>query len=446
MMADSHLTRELLRAVIQGKIPPRVLTEVGMSHLMSLCGHCREEIEAFRKERTGDTSADYSRTFEVLPAVLGDGLRRLEQERVQVARDLRELLALPREDREGRIRRARGRFRSPLLVRSLLDESRRRLPGEAAEALHLADLARMVVQRNPSMPGAFDLLALATAEKANACRVLDDVTQAEEAFGHVHLLATEHNVTDPAILARIAELESSLRKDQRRFSEAEDLLAQALVHYQISGNDQGIARVLLKLADTHFLAGNFDGAIEQVRSALERIDPETARRLYLCGRHNLAFYLTEIGSHDEAAAVLAEDEDRYREFADAWTQLRLVWIQARIAAGIGDPADAEKAFIAARDGFVAEKNGYDAAMITMELVLLYLRQDRTADVKRAAEEMYPIFQAQDVHREALAALVLFQDAARREELTVRKVREIAAYLREARGRPELRFRRGEGTS
>ncbi len=87
----------------------------------------------------------------------------------------------------------------------------------------------------------------------------------------------------------------------------------------------------------------------------------------------------------------------------------------------------------------AAGNGYDAAMVTMELVLLYLRQDRTADVKRAAEEMVPIFHAQDVHREALAALVLFQDAARREELTVRKVHEIAAYLREARGNPGLRF-------
>lgn len=54
--------------------------------------------------------------------------------------------------------------------------------------------------------------------------------------------------------------------------------------------------------------------------------------------------------------------------------------------------------------------------------------------------MYPIFHAQDVHREALAALVIFQEAARREELTLQKAREIAAYLREARGNPGLRFR------
>jgi hypothetical protein len=43
---------------------------------------------------------------------------------------------------------------------------------------------------------------------------------------------------------------------------------------------------------------------------------------------------------------------------------------------------------------------------------LYLRQGRAADVKRLAEEIFPVFQAQDVHREAVAALRLFQEAAR----------------------------------
>lgn len=441
MMASGHLTRELLRAVSRGEVAPQVLSEIGMSHLMSLCGHCREEIEAFRQEQTGDDAARYCRTFELLPALLDDEVRRLEREREQATRDLRDLLGIPPVEREGRVRRAHARFRSPLLVRLMIEESRRHLPGDAEGALHLAELARTIVRRTPSMPGAFDLLALATAEKGNACRALDDIAQAEESFGHVRLLGTEHDVTEPAVLARVAELEASLRKDQRRFSEAENLLAQALVNYRISGDDQGIAHVLLKWGDTCFLAGNFDRAIEQARSALEKIDPETDRRLYLCARHNLAFYLTEIGSCEEAAAVLAAEEERYGEFPDAWTRLRLVWIFARIAAGTGNPVDAEKGFIAARDGFVAEGNGYDAAMVTMELVLLYLRQDRTADVKRAAEEMVPIFHAQDVHREALAALVLFQDAARREELTVRKVRETATYLREARGNPSLRFRK-----
>jgi hypothetical protein len=64
-------------------------------------------------------------------------------------------------------------------------------------------------------------------------------------------------------------------------------------------------------------------------------------------------------------------------------------------------------------------------------------------VKRLAEEIVPIFAAQDVHREAIAALMLFQEAARQEQLTIRAVREYVKYLREARTDPSLRFGQAE---
>jgi len=65
-----------------------------------------------------------------------------------------------------------------------------------------------------------------------------------------------------------------------------------------------------------------------------------------------------------------------------------------------------------------------------------------ADVQRLAEEMLPIFQAQDVNREALAALRLFQEAARRQEFTIEKARELAAWLR--RSIPTPRHERSQG--
>ena len=40
---------------------------------------------------------------------------------------------------------------------------------------------------------------------------------------------------------------------------------------------------------------------------------------------------------------------------------------------------------------------------------------------------------------SIAALMLFQEAARQEQLTVRSVREYAKYLQEARTNPSLRF-------
>jgi len=112
----------------------------------------------------------------------------------------------------------------------------------------------------------------------------------------------------------------------------------------------------------------------------------------------------------------------------------------KLAAGRAEYALAEQAFLEARDGFIAEGIGYDAAMVAIEdLAPLYLRQGRIAEVKRIAEEMFPIFQAADVHREALAALMYFREAATHEGLTLAILRKLALFLRDARPDHSLRF-------
>jgi hypothetical protein len=155
-------------------------------------------------------------------------------------------------------------------------------------------------------------------------------------------------------------------------------------------------------------------------------------RLYLMGRHNLALYLAEAERFAQAAALVAADEELYQQYSDPWTQLRLSWLRGKIAAGLGETADAERFFCETRDGFVQQRNGYDAAMASLDLALLYLKEGRTANVLPLAEEMVEIFEAQDVHREALAAVLLFQEAARREEVTAGMVRELAGRLETVR--------------
>lgn len=53
--------------------------------------------------------------------------------------------------------------------------------------------------------------------------------------------------------------------------------------------------------------------------------------------------------------------------------------------------------------------------------------------------MLPVFEAQDVHREAFAALILFQEAAHAEQVTVAFLQELTTYLQAARTDPELTF-------
>jgi len=429
-MDDIHISRELYQAVDRGELPRDFLEEIQAEHLRARCPHCRAEADAYAFRKRAEPSA-WSRFLQVLSLLIPRWMAPAERDQRGAQGDFEELLALSPEDRASRLARARGRFRSPGLVRLLLDESRRRLPGQPAEALHFAELAWKVANRNPGITEFYELYVLATATMANACRAQDQNSRAEELFALARQIMDKHGVTDPAVIARVDDLVGSLRKDQRRFPEAERLLKRAAVLYGLVRSAEDHARVLVKLADTYCARGSLGPAIETIQTALGLLGPESDPTLRLCAHYNLAFYLVSAGRLDEAADHLEADEPLYRRFPEPWAQLRLLWLQGDIATGKGDLTAAEQAYRETREGFIAHRMSYDAAMVSLDLAILYLRGGRWGDVQQLAEEMISIFQAQDVDRETLAALRLFQEAARRQELTVEKVRELATWLRRA---------------
>ncbi len=428
-MDDIHISRELYQAVEQGELSRDVLGDLQAQHLLARCPHCRVEAEAYAFRRKADPST-WRRFLQSLSLLIPRWMAPEERELRGARRELAELLALSPEDREGRLTTARSRFRSPSLVRLLLEESRRRLPGQPAEALHFAELAWKVANRNPGTPEFYELYVLATAARANACRAQDENSQAEELFALARQIMDKHGVTDPAVIARVDDLMGSLRKDQRRFPEAERLLKRAAVLYGLARSHDDQARALIKLADTYCARGSFGQAIETTQTALGLLGPQSDPFLHLCAHYNRAFYLVSAGHLDEAADQLEMDEPLYRRFPEPWARLRLLWLRGDIAAGKGDLAAAEQAYLETREGFIVHQWGYDAAMVSLDLAILYLRAERLTDVQQLAEEMLPIFQAQDVDRESMAALRLFQAAAHRREVTVDRVRELAARLRQ----------------
>lgn len=435
-MDDIHLSQEILHAVQEGRVPAEILEELKTEHLLGLCPHCRSEVQLFQ---AGHKAGTLIRLVQILPMVFDRVVSLISLEIPRATRDLRELLVLTPEERLQRLERSRIRFRSPFLVQLLLSESRQHIPAQPEEALHLAELALQVAGRNPGIAGYFDLYVLCTAEKANACRVGNNRRRANELFVQARRVIAQHGVTDPEVVGRVDDLMGSLRKDQRRLGEAERLLRRAALLFGLRHSPDDRARVLINLADVHWLQGNPSDAIQTARAALALLGPGSELRLHLAGHFNLAVYLVKTKAFDEASELLDEDADLYSQMEASWLQLRLVWLRGEIAEGRGDLTSAEEAYRETRNGFVAQGIGYDAAIISLHLAALYLRQGRTADVRRLAEEMIPLFQAQDVHREALAALALFHEAARQDRLTVERALEIADYLRKARKDPDLQF-------
>jgi tetratricopeptide (TPR) repeat protein len=437
-VSDIHLSLELLVAAHRGEVPPEAISRIALQHLFSLCPPCREEMRLFRRWLEEGQAGEYARAL-LVPVLIEQHGPQMEKEQRQARRDLDALLALSPETRIAKVKRAHTRFRGSELARLLVSESEKQVQADPAAAYHLADLARLVLNYSPNSQADFAPLSLALAAMANARRASGEIREAEARFGHVRDLIRKWGVTAPEVNARVDELEGSLRKDQRRFDEAEELLSRAEILYRLAGEEVGAVRVSLLLGTSYYAQGRPEEAIQVVRTALHRWPAGASPRLYLCARYNLACYLAEAGHADEAAELLDEDEELYRKFPDPWTQIRVVWLQGDLALARGDEEGATKAYREACTGFIEQGIGYDAALVALTLASIYLRQGRTAEVKRLAEEMIPIFQAQDVHREALAALRLFQEAARREEVTTEQVRKLVKYLQEARNDPGRRF-------
>lgn len=435
-MAETHITRELLLGVHRGEIPAALLSQIKLRHLLGLCPYCRREFEAFRREVAGQARTGLATAL----AAIGVQVAQLERKHRRATQDLRDLLKLPPEERSGRVRRSRSRFRGTHLAHLLLEKGHEVLTKDPREAFHLAELSRLVLQQSGYEPEVLIVLVLAVASMANASRVGGNPRRAEELFNHARYLATEHGVTEAAILARVDDLEGSLRKDQRQLTQAEELFTRAGTLYRFADSRVDMARALINLGATYNLQERSDEAVEVTRAALDELSPEREPRLYMNGRYNLALFLVESGEPDQAAEVLDADADLYKRYPEPWVQLRLTGLRGKIAQARGDFAAAEAAFLRMREGFLQEGLGYDAAIVSMDLALLYLRQGRTAELKALAREMLPIFRSQDVHREAVAALVLFQEAVREEQVTAAFIRELASYLDAARTDPSLRFR------
>ena len=295
----------------------------------------------------------------------------------------------------------------------------------------------------------YQLRGFAWAHDGNARRVLGDLRNADESFtiaeswweagvaGVGDLLGYE-----PAIL----DHKASLRIAQRRFQEAFVMLDRIFaIHMDTCRaelRDCHLAgRALIKKAMGLAEMGEPESAIGFLREAEGLVDEQRDPRLFLCLRHNLLCNLAGIEAFDQALEMLPEVDALCRKLGNPLDLLRLRGAEGRIAAGTGQVERAIALLREVRQGFATRGLAYDAALVTLELTALHARQGSFAEVKRLSLEIAEIFQAQDVPREALAALLFFQKAAERQRATAELAREIGAFLEKLRCEPDLRFER-----
>jgi tetratricopeptide (TPR) repeat protein len=367
--------------------------------------------------------------------------RQIAAERLAAGDRWREIAPHPHERRRRKVA-AEPRYHSWGFFELLVERARLAGLDDPQRAEELLRLALDVADRlDPKIYGRGANEAARTRAwswLANAWRLLGDFRQAELAFQTAELYLAQS--LDPLDEALLLELEAPLRRGQRRFAEALALLDEAIAIYREVHEPHAHGRALIVKGIVLRYQGDFAAAEECFRTSLFLLDSMREPRLMMITQYNLIGCLKDAGRIEEAAALLPDAKKIIEEVGTRSDRMRARWTEGRVDLALGRLTAAEAALLEVSESFLAEGRAFDAAQVSLDLAVLYLRQQRLEETKQLAAELLAAFQARDVHQEALASLIVLQQAAEREQLTRELVEEVAAYLLAASSDPYLKFR------
>jgi transcriptional regulator with XRE-family HTH domain/tetratricopeptide (TPR) repeat protein len=323
-----------------------------------------------------------------------------------------------------------GEFQTWALAERLCHESALAALKSPAAALDLARLAVSVAQLTPGDERwRRRLEGYARAFVGNAQRVAGDLVAAGAEFANAWALWREGAEEGTAVLEewRLLDLEASLRREARQFAAAFDLLDRAAAVAPAGA----AGRILIKRAVTLEQMGKVADAVAALREAEPLIANCNEPRLRWALDFNLCVNLCHLGEFAEVEMQLPRLRQLAQDLRNDLDLVRVAWLSGRVAAGCGRRGEACAIFEQVQVDWTAQDDAFGTALVSLELAQLYLEEERTAEVRDLATASAWILTAEGVKREALAAVQLFYDAARREAATIEQARAALRLLHDA---------------
>jgi tetratricopeptide (TPR) repeat protein len=433
-----HITRELLQAIREGRIPPRALVVIGLEHLRSVCPHCREEIDRDLEDRRRVVYAGaegFDATFRNLEEILEHHAAELDEAGQRAEVLFAEVLAVPTAERLKHVKAYMTHYGDGLLARRLIDAARQATPGEPEKVRSFAQCAFAICEQlSNQVSDRGGMMAEAVCLLGNAERVLGEFEQARVLFRLAQSTLGEQGVTDPLVYAEMDSFRASLARDVGQLKEAARLAARAAVVYAGLAEVELAAKCGIQLGYIHYQAGEYKESLRASERAIRHLDWERDTRLVWCARHNQTLCLLELGEMVEASRHFEEDQPLYAAFSDAGTRLRRDWLEGRVLAR-SKPQEAVRLLKDARRGFLLEHSVYDSVLVSLDLGQLLLQTGQSADLEGLAAQLSEVLQAEGacLAAETLAIMRAVLATISGGAATVRLLSEAAARMRR-RGR------------
>lgn len=334
----------------------------------------------------------------------------------------------------------RGRWAEVEILLDLSFEERFRSPGLMLRLAQRADKAAENLPNGVPFPATlvFDLRARAAAELANAERVNERFLRADEAVAKARALL-EQGTGDLMVRARVDDAEASLRRAQRRLSEAEALLDRAYRAYMRLGERHLAGRILIKKGYSRRLAERPLEAAAILRRALSLLDSAHDPQALAAAQHTFIDCLVDAGQFRQANEAFLKSGLRLAFADDPLNLLRVDWIEGKILCGRKRFEDAARVLTKVRDEFRARGLEYVAAVAAVDLAKVFLQAGKLGELHALALELLDRSRDRRLHRPVQEALECFEVLCRLRVVTAVYAQRVKAFIEEAEHRPGLAF-------
>jgi len=311
-------------------------------------------------------------------------------------------------------------------------------------------LARLAVHFSSSLDARWhderdsaDWQARAWGELGNAHRVADDLDEAERAFG----LAFEfflRGTGDVHLKAKLYDLHASFLGTRRQFDLAFAALDIAYSTYLEIGDSHLAGKTLITKAMYLHYSGQSEAATLVNEQAMPLIDRLRDSNLLFFSIHNQLWFLVACGRFKDARIALFNYSGALQGIEGRINKLRLRWLRAQISAGLWKWKSAEADLLHVKAGFEHEEMGFAAALASLDLALVWMRQSRYEEAERLVLKASEVFVALRIQREALGAMMVLKESFEKQKGSIGLLENVVEFLRRWYVNPNERFMpRGE---
>jgi tetratricopeptide (TPR) repeat protein len=432
-MAEWHLSADLFRRFLDGRAKRDESKQI-VRHLVRGCDECQalasrlvaESGYWFPKGSFAASEEAYEGAFEAAFSFTTKEERRIAVERLLGWGQWAAVEPLLPEERRALVIGDRD-YHHWGFYRALLDAAHSYGFTDPREGVNIVELALVVsellsVAEVGGEEAATDMRAKGYAILGNARRLASDLPGARQAINEAWRL-NEDGTGDPLERAQLISFDASYIRMMGEFETAEAALEEALRIYRAAGDRHMQGRTLIKMGDAIGYV-NPERAILHLRRAVDLINPLREPRLELCAQLDLTHFLSDAGRPEEALALLDRTRPLYKQFPDHWMQLRLHWLEGRIARALGHLDEAAHIFRQVWEGFRERELHYDLVMASIDLVETCVVQGNHETAARLAADVYAVMKTWGLHRHALAAWLMLENA-----LELRQAEELFGKIR-----------------